>query len=229
MAGAVFKSSDLLADLEHIVKLHTRHYQEDFELDKKLLTELCTSATPEDHHVIWMSRVNGTHCLREREIFLTDSYENHVWHFYHEQLHDSVLAYALTLSGEENGKIKADIFPLDYPAFAERTKALTCSVECMTAAFEDGTQHTFPYRERRGQIAALISAHGAVRRMTLHPKSERELAMILHRERTARERNAKVSDIGDYFAHLEKKSVRSKLKAERNANPHTKKEAVPER
>lgn len=229
MAGAVFKSSDLLADLEHIVKLHTRHYQEDFELDKKLLTELCASAIPEDHHVIWMSRVNGTHCLREREIFLTDSYENHVWHFYHEQLHDSVLAYALTLSGEENGKIKADIFPLDYPAFAERTEALTCSVERMTAVFEDGTQHTFPYRERRGQIAALTSAHGAVRRMTLHPESERELAMILHRERTGRERNAKVSDIGDYFAQLEKKSVRSKLKIEGNANPHTKKKAVPER
>ena len=67
MAGAVFKSSDLLTDLERIVKLHTRHYQEDFELDKKLLTELCASATPEDHHMIWMSRVNGTHCLRERE------------------------------------------------------------------------------------------------------------------------------------------------------------------
>ena len=114
MAGAVFKSSDLLADLGRIVKLHTRNYREDFDLDKKLLTELCASATPEDHHVIWMSRVNGTHCLREREIFLTDSYENHVWHFYHEQLHDSVLAYALTLTGMENGKIKADIFPLDY-------------------------------------------------------------------------------------------------------------------
>ena len=229
MVGAVFKSSDLLADLERIVKLHTRHYQEDFELDKKLLTELCASATPEDHHVIWMSRVNGTHCLREREIFLTDSYENHVWHFYHEQFHDSVLAYALTLSGEENGKIKVDIFPLDYPASAERTKALTCPVERMTAAFEAGTQYTFPYRDRRSQIAALTSAHGAVRCMTLHPESERELAMILQRERTARERNAKVSDIGDYFAQLEKKSVRSKLKAERDAKLPMKKKAVLER
>ena len=229
MAGAVFKSSDLLADLERIVKLHTRHYQEDFELDKKLLTELCASATPEDHHVIWMSRVNGTHCLREQEIFLADSYENHVWHFYHEQFHDSVLAYALTLSGEEYGKIKADIFPLDYPAFAERTKALTCPVERMTAAFEDGTQYTFPYRDRRSQIAVLTSAHGAVQCITLHPESERELAMILHRERTVRGRNAKISDIGDYFAQLEKESVRSKLKAERNAKPPTKKKAVPER
>lgn len=229
MAGVVFKSSDLLADLERIVKLHTRHYQEDFELDKKLLAELCASATPEDHHVIWMSRVNGTHCLREREIFLADSYENHVWHFYHEQLHDSVLAYALTLNGVENGKIKADIFPLDYPAYAERTKALTCSVECMTAAFEDGTQQTFPYRERRSQIAALASAHGAVQCMTLHPESERELAMILRRERLARERNAKVSDIDDHFAQLEKKPVRSKLKVERYAKPPAKKKVVPER
>lgn len=229
MAGAVFKSSDLLADLERIVKLHTRHYQEDFELDKKLLTELCVSTAPEDHHVIWMSRVNGTHCLREREIFLMDSYENHVWHFYHEQLHDSILAYAITLSGEGNGKIKADVFPLDYPAYAERTKALICSVERMTAAFEDGEQHTFPYRERRCQIAALTSAHGAVQCMTLHPESERELAMILHRERLARGRNAKVSDIDDYFAQLEKKSIRSRLKVERNAKPPTKKKAVPER
>ncbi len=229
MAGVVFKSSDLLADLERIVKLHTRHYQEDFELDKKLLTELCASAAPEDHHVIWMSRVNGTHCLREREIFLTDSYENHVWQFYHEQLHDSVLAYAITLSGEENGKIKADIFPLDYPAYAERTKALTCSVVRMTAVFEDGEQHTFPYRERRSQISALASAHGAVQCMTLHPESERELAMILRRERLARERNARASGIGDYYAQLEKKSVRSKLKVERNTKPSTKKKVVPER
>lgn len=129
----------------------------------------------------------------------------------------------------ENGKIKADIFPLDYPAYAERTKQLTCPVVCITAAFEDGTQRTFPYRERRGQIAALTSAHGAVQCMTLHPESERELAMILRRERLARERNARVSDIGDHFAQLEKKSVRSKLKVERNTKPPIKKKVVPER
>ena len=65
--------------------------------------------------------------------------------------------------------------------------------------------------------------------MTLHPESERELAMILRRERLARERNAKVSDIDDHFAQLEKKPVRSKLKVERYAKPPAKKKVVPER
>lgn len=53
--------------------------------------------------------------------------------------------------------------------------------------------------------------------------------MILRRERLTRERNARVSDIDDHFAQLEKKSVRSKLKVERNTKPPTKKKVVPER
>ena len=81
------------------------------------------SAKVSDHHAIkvylWFSRPNGTHCLRERDVFLRGTREHNTFRFYHEQTKERVLAYAVVLSGMESGKVKGSIYELDYAAKAE--------------------------------------------------------------------------------------------------------------
>ena len=88
-----FENIDLVDTLRRIMDIHTQNYKEDFELDAGLLHSLAGSQSPEDKHLLWMSRPNGTYLLPEREVYVEDSYENKVWEFYHEQTRDPILAY----------------------------------------------------------------------------------------------------------------------------------------
>ena len=72
-----------------------------------------------DERYLWFSRPNGTHCLRERDVFLRGTREHNTFRFYHEQTKERVLAYAVVLSGMESGKVKGSIYELDYATKAE--------------------------------------------------------------------------------------------------------------
>ena len=63
-----FEDIDLISALQQITDIHTEHYKEDFELDRKLLQSLAASDYSEDKHLLWMSRPSGTYLLREREV-----------------------------------------------------------------------------------------------------------------------------------------------------------------
>ena len=84
-AYEVLKTSILWMPFAGLWTYHTQNYKEDFELDAGLLHSLAGSQSPEDKHLLWMSRPNGTYLLPEREVYVEDSYENKVWEFYHEQ------------------------------------------------------------------------------------------------------------------------------------------------
>lgn len=114
-----FENVDVLASLQQIMQQNTAAFQNDFDIDKKILTQAAKSKNPEDKIYLWFSRPNGTHCLRERDVFLRGTREHNTFRFYHEQTKDRVIAYAVVLSGVESGKVKGSIYELDYAAKAE--------------------------------------------------------------------------------------------------------------
>ena len=63
---------------------------------------------------MWFSRPSGTCCIKERDAFLKDSREHNTWKFYGEQTRDRVLAYAVELTGIQDGKITGNLYELDY-------------------------------------------------------------------------------------------------------------------
>ena len=69
-----FEDIDLIAALQQITDIHTENYKEDFELDRKLLQKLAVSDSSEDKHLRWMSRPSGTYLLREREVYIEDTF-----------------------------------------------------------------------------------------------------------------------------------------------------------
>lgn len=215
--GVKFEDMDVLDALGKIMELHTKHYKDDFDLDKELLAKLAVSEHTEDRRVLWMSRPCGTYTLRERDVYLQDSHENKVWNFYHEQTNDPVLAYALNLKGIQNGKITGDIYPLDYAAHVEWTKLLTCPITQVTVCFEDGASAIIPYASRRQKINELMPEHGTPKSMRYSPENERELSVILSRERLKREHHARPGNFKEYLEKLAKGTLRRQLRAGKTA------------
>lgn len=70
-----FENVDVLASLQQIMQQNTAAFQNDFDIDKKILTQAAKSKNVEDKVYLWFSRPNGTHCLRERDVFLRGTRE----------------------------------------------------------------------------------------------------------------------------------------------------------
>ena len=117
-----FENVDLFASLEAIMKQNTGFYQSDLDIDKEIIAKAAASPNREDKTLLWFCRPSGTHCFRERDVFLKDTAPHNTWRFYMEQTSDRVLAYAIELTGKERGKIKGNLYELDYAKHYERVK-----------------------------------------------------------------------------------------------------------
>lgn len=109
-----FENVDVIASLEAIMKQNTAFYQSDFDIDKQILQKAAVSPVPEDKRLLWFSRPSGTCCFRERDVFLKDTRQHNTWRFYGEQTRDTILAYAVELTGTQQEKIKGNLYELDY-------------------------------------------------------------------------------------------------------------------
>ena len=212
MAAVKFEGVDILDSLEQIMELHTQHYKDDFDLDKELIPKLAVSGEPEDLRLLWLSRPCGTYTLREWEVYLEGSHANKVWKFYHEQTKDLILAYALSIKEVQDGKVIGNIYPLDYGSHVEQVKLLTCPIGKVAVLFEDGANITIPYQNQRQLMNGLMPIHGSPKTMTELPENERELAVLLKRERLKRSYHATNGDIKEYINSLKKSTLRGKLK-----------------
>ena len=121
-----FEDVDVIASLEAIMKQNTAFYQNDFDLDRNILQKAAASPTAEDRRLLWFSRPSGTSCFRERDVFLKGTRQHNTWRFYGEQTRDKVLAYAVKLTGIVNGKIKGNLYELDYPQHFRHVKCTVC-------------------------------------------------------------------------------------------------------
>lgn len=113
-----FENVDVLAALEQLMRQNTAFYRNDFEIDKEMIRQAAASDRAEDKTLLWMSRPSGTYCFRERDVFLQDTRQHNTWRFYGEQTRDRILAYAVELTGKVGGKIRGNLYELDYPSIS---------------------------------------------------------------------------------------------------------------
>lgn len=140
-----FLGCDVLAVLNEIMRHHTENYQEDFNIDKEILTEAAEENDKFDRRFLWMSRPHGTHCLKEKEVYLKDTSANKTWRYYAEQTRDKILAYAVEIDGLKDGVLKGDIYELDYHESANNIGKLAVPVKSVKLTCEDGQELTVPY------------------------------------------------------------------------------------
>ena len=107
-----FENVDIFASLDAIMRQNTGFFQSDFDIDKEIIAKAAASPNREDKTLLWFCRPSGTHCFKERDVFLKDTAAHNTWCFYKEQTCDRVLAYAVELTGRERGKIKGNLYEL---------------------------------------------------------------------------------------------------------------------
>ena len=136
-----FENVDVIASLDAIMRQNTAFYQDDFDIDKRILQEAAARPGAEDRKILWFSRPSGTCCVRERDVFLKDTRQHNTWRFYGEQTRDTVLAYLVELTGKENGKLKGNLYELDYEQHFRRVIEKSVPADNYTLVYEHGERN----------------------------------------------------------------------------------------
>lgn len=190
-----FENVDVLASLQQIMQQNTAYFRNDFDIDKDILTRAAKSQNPEDKTYLWFCRPNGTHCLRERDVFLRGTREHNTFRFYHEQTKERVLAYAVVLSGIERGNVKGSIYELDYAKKAEQVIQTALRTDSNRLIYENGTRElSKEYRFR----ATPDRDYGKFLRYEAVPYDPDALRDLLRDESRKRERLTP----GDFREHI---------------------------
>ena len=193
-----FEDVDVFASLEAILKQNTGFYQSDFDIDKQIIAEKAASPSKEDKTLLWLSRPSGTYCFRERDVFISDTAPHNTWRFYKEQTRDHILAYAVELTGVQDGKIKGNLYELDYEKHYERVKDNTLAAGTVTLVYEHGTREQPADRRFDGYPDPQL---GKFERFEVQPKDPEALQSLLREEKESRDK-LKPGDFKEHIAAL---------------------------
>ena len=190
-----FENVDVIASLEAIMKQNTAFYQSDFDIDKQILRKAAVSLIPEDKRLLWFSRPSGTCCFRERDVFLKDTRQHNTWRFYGEQTRDTILAYAVELTGTEQEKIKGNLYELDYLQHFREVIEKSIPADNYTLIYEHGERVQEAGRYFDGTPDPQL---GKFERFEALPNDPDALQALLQEERRSREQLSP----GDFKAHI---------------------------
>ncbi len=199
-----FENVDIIASLDAIMRQNTAFYQNDFEIDKEIIQKAAASPAAEDKRLLWLSRPSGTYCFRERDVFLKDTRQHNTWRFYGEQTRDNVLAYAVTITGTEDGKIKGDLYELDYPQHFEHVAEQGLPADTVPLHYEHGSRTQPAKQYYDGTPDPQL---GEFVRGEMQPNDPDALRFLLQQEQRERER-LKPGDLGEHTAALHDSRIR---------------------
>lgn len=190
-----FEDVDVFASLNAIMKQNTGFYQSDFDIDKEIIAKAAASGNKENKTLLWFCRPSGTHCFRERDVFLKDTAPHNTWRFYMEQTSDRILAYAIELTGKERGKIKGSLYELDYARHYERVKNKALAADTVKLIYEHGEQMIPAGQYFSGSPDPQL---GKFERFEALPNNPDALQWLLQEEHRSREQLTP----GDFKAHI---------------------------
>ena len=197
-----FEDVDILRSLNAVMQTKTKHYKSDFKYDVETFKEAAESQKPEDKNYIWLSRESGTHCLRERDVFFKNSSQNNTLCFFAEQSRENILAYAVEVSGMEQGKLKGNIYEMNYSEYYNHVKKSALPIENTKLIYEYGEKTQEP-----NLFMPPIDSHlGKLIKYEEQPKDLAALSDLLHDEKNIRNNFQK----GDIKKHIEKLSAKEK-------------------
>lgn len=144
-----FIDCDVIAVLYEIMIRHTEHYQNDFDVDIEIITDAADSNKAGDKKLLWFSRSSGTTCVQERNVYIKDTYAHNTWVYYGDNTCDPIKAYAVEISGAENGKVIGDLYELDYLQHFRQIKAKALPIHAMQLTYKNGEEKVVTYGSDR--------------------------------------------------------------------------------
>ena len=197
-----YENVDVLAALGAVVELNTEHYKSDFKYDVERFKEAAKHPDGDNNRLLWMSRQSGTWCYPEREAYIKDTSAFNTWNGYATILgdvnsymstvvvQDRILAFAVDIKGIENGRVKGDIYELDYRNHVREVNRAALPLHTVTAVYKDGATFTLPHKEHDAKHMSLYHQHGQLQTLTHHPEDAGALRDILKQARDKREKEA---------------------------------------
>lgn len=190
-----FENVDVIASLKAVMKQNTAFYQSDFDIDRRILQEAADRSGDTDRRLLWFSRPSGTCCVRERDVFLKDTRQHNTWRFYGEQTRDTVLAYLVELTGTERGKIKGNLYELDYPQHFREVAEKSIPADNYTLIYEHGERDIPAGQYFDGNPDPQL---GKFERFEAQPNDPEALKDLLREQHKSRQPLAP----GDFKAHI---------------------------
>ena len=135
-----FMDVDLIQSLKAVLQQNTGFYQSDFEIDRQILARAASEPEGRDKTFLWLSRPCGTHCLREREVFLKGSPTYGVWQFFGNRNHNGVLAYAAEITHDEGDKILGNLYELDFGQHSRHVEDKALPTDYVRVVYEHGSR-----------------------------------------------------------------------------------------
>ena len=133
-----FKDVDILDTLQQIMMIHTEYHQSDFNEDIKAILTAANSDKLEDKNLLWLSRVHGTHCFYESDVFIKNTFANNAWKYFSEHKSENPIAYAIRITGTEKEKVFGDIYYLDYEQSVSQVKKNAVKADDQILHYEYG-------------------------------------------------------------------------------------------
>ena len=162
---------------------------------------------PNGKTFLWLSRPSGTQCNPERLVLMGGTASHNTWrHFAEQTPSDRILAYAVELSGVEGGKVRGDLYELDYPQYAAYIQKAADPVESVRVTYPDGQTEKIPYQEfRRMDMRPFKDAE--ILYESKHPEQLQALLSQNHADRVRQGRpadlQAHVQDLRDGLVYHE--------------------------
>ena len=135
-----FMDVDLIQSLKAVLQQNTGFYQSDFEIDRQILARAASEQEGRDKTFLWLSRPCGTHCLREREVFLKGSPAYGVWQFFGNRNHNGVLAYAAEITHNEGDRILGNLYKLDFGQRSRHVEDKALPMDYVRVVYEHGSR-----------------------------------------------------------------------------------------
>lgn len=197
-----YENVDIVAALGTVVELNTEHYKSDFKYDIEMFKEAAQHPDSANNYLLWLSRRSGTYCFHERDVYVKDTAAYNYWRGSANILGsqtgyptvivtDRILAYAINIKNIENGRIKGDLYELDYRDHIRHINKTALPKHTVTVKFEDDTKLTFPCAEYDAKRERLCYLHGKITSYRTDPEDKSALRDILTQARDKREKDSR--------------------------------------
>lgn len=190
-----YENVDVFVSLTAILRQNTAFYQSDFEIDKEIFQRAAASQNAEDKTLLWLSRPSGTQCGRERDVLLKDTAPHNTWRYFGEQSRDPILAYAVTVTGTEDGIIKGDLYELDFRRHFQHVMEQALPADTNTLIYEHGEREQPAKQYFDGTPDPQL---GKFERYEAKPNDPDALKNLLREEKRSRD----ALTPGDFKAHI---------------------------
>ena len=200
-----FTNVDILKTLHAILLANTQHYRDDFyQFDIQYFWKRMNAGTDYDRKLLWLSRPNGTNCLREHDVFVAGSSHHYLWRYYQEYDNARNLAFFVELKDVVNGRLFGDVYELKYAEHYNRVVKESVSGRALIKYSKGEVLQEFKTR-----IPPIHPQFGALVEYEPVPYHDYELDDVLFGEKVLRTKN-RAGTIERYILQIGKRKKERK-------------------